>query len=166
VLGVWVSGVLRCILKHSGQCLYSVPTGAKSDLRLTFRNFNYWRKSERVSTVLGGTSVRRLSRELSEGGAISGVDTRIYICIYVQSTLTARRQVERRMTKLLCYETRRMLTPIRTTSVIACTGRSHVLHCSTTSLSKSPIAVEAFQVCYFPCTENGGHWPASKPDHL
>jgi len=42
---------------------------------------NYWRKSERVCIVLGGTSVRRLSREFSEGGSISGVDcTHIYIC--------------------------------------------------------------------------------------
>lgn len=40
-----------------------------------------------------------------------------------------------------------------------------LLRYSTTSLSKSVIVLEAFQVCYFPCTENGGHWPASKPDH-
>ena len=41
-----------------------------------------------------------------------------------------------------------------------------LLHYSTTSLSEPLIVLEAFQVCYFPCTENGGHWPASKPDHL
>ena len=47
---------------------------------------NYWRKSGRVCTVLGGISGRRLSRELIEGGAISGVDcTHIYIYIYMYS---------------------------------------------------------------------------------
>ena len=91
---------------------------------------NCWRKSGRDCTILGGISGRRLSRQLSEDGAISGVDcTHIYVCryvwmcmyvvcvcvcvcVYTQSTLTAVRQVERRMTKFLCCQTRRMLTPL------------------------------------------------------
>jgi hypothetical protein len=37
-----------------------------------------------VGTILGGISGRRLSRQLSEDGAISGVDcTHIYVCRYV-----------------------------------------------------------------------------------
>jgi hypothetical protein len=31
---------------------------------------------------------------------------------------------------------------------------------------QSLLLLEAFQVCNFVCTENSGHWPASKPDHL
>jgi hypothetical protein len=104
----WISGGLRRIFRHSGQCLYQMPSGAKSDFRPTFRNLTtgvnlgvsvlYWGEflvADFHGSVLRVTLYRGLTARM---------------CIYVQSTLTVVRQVERRMTKLLCCQTRRMLT--------------------------------------------------------
>jgi len=84
VLAVWISGGQRCIFIHSGQCLYSMPTGAKFDLCRTVRNVTVGVNLGVSVTILGGISGRRLSRQLSEGGAISGVDcTHMYVCMYM-----------------------------------------------------------------------------------
>jgi hypothetical protein len=45
-------------------------------------------------------------------------------------------------------------------------GRTLVIALEHDFPEQSLVLLEAFWVCNFPCTENSGHWPASKPDHL
>jgi hypothetical protein len=108
VLGVWIS----------------LPTRAKLDLRQTFRNLTI-ALSRGVSVLYsGGTSVRWLSRELSEAGAISEfacahvyIYIYIYICVCVclfvcvHYTFSAVRQAGHRMTEVLALPDQTCVNP-------------------------------------------------------
>lgn len=57
-------------------------------------------------------------------------------------------------------------TILRTDSDIAFIGLSLVITLAHDFPQPSLTLLEALRVCNFPCAENSGHWPASKPDHL